>query len=112
MRTSADPKLHLLAVRLTEGEYQALHELQRQRGDRWLADTLRSCIPRLRLEPASAPVEVSLAIRDTEIPTKRDTESAALAKARASSEDNCCVDPIDAYMSDNVGAGRPGYPPS
>lgn len=58
MRTTKDPKLHQLVVRLTSSEHAALAIMQRQRGDRYLSDTLRSLIPRLRLEPTDAPAEV------------------------------------------------------
>jgi hypothetical protein len=58
VRTSQDPRAHFIGVRLTDSEYEALKILARERGDRYLSDTLRSLIPRLRLEPTGAPAEV------------------------------------------------------
>jgi hypothetical protein len=58
VRTSKEPRGHFIGVRLTDREYEALKILAHERGDRYLSDTLRSLIPRLRLEPTGAPAEV------------------------------------------------------
>jgi hypothetical protein len=44
-RTTKDPRKHLVAVRLTDAERDALKYLAKHRGDRYLSDALRSLIP-------------------------------------------------------------------
>ena len=57
-RTTETPRVKRVIIRLTIEEYQALEQLQRERGLRTLSDALRACLPRLRIEPSDAPAEV------------------------------------------------------
>jgi hypothetical protein len=71
VRTTKEPRGHFIGVRLTDREYEALKILARERGDRYLSDTLRSLIPRLRLEPTGAPAEVPSAPPPTKATKRR-----------------------------------------
>jgi hypothetical protein len=51
-RTTSNPRLHRLTVRLTDDEQQALEIIRRERGFDYLNDALRSLIPTLRLGSA------------------------------------------------------------
>lgn len=55
MRTTKDPRVNRVTVRLTGSEEQALEMVRRQGGYRYLADALRSLIPKLQLVATPPP---------------------------------------------------------